>query len=174
MEKVLELRNKGFHIHYVAGNHDHHLQHLKGYSYPLDFVPYEVIEDPPHTYLFHHGHDSMTSRTSTSWRSCAGSCPMSWGGSGARCGAGSFPSLSLEHMGDPGSGKQEDQGHQGDTGVQVQQGAVAGVGDLTYDGVRGDRNTILVFGHTHRPFLIDNEHTDLVNSGPWVMDSLES
>ena len=57
IRKILELKSKGIQTYYVAGNHDHHVLHLKMPTYPLDFCKDLTLTDGQTTYRFVHGHE---------------------------------------------------------------------------------------------------------------------
>jgi UDP-2,3-diacylglucosamine pyrophosphatase LpxH len=54
--KILSLRSKGVQIYYFAGNHDYHILNLDSTKYPLEFKKELSLSDGQVTYRFVHGY----------------------------------------------------------------------------------------------------------------------
>jgi UDP-2,3-diacylglucosamine pyrophosphatase LpxH len=54
--KILSLKSKGVQVYYVAGNHDYHVIDLVNPAYPLEFRKELSLTDGPVTYRFVHGY----------------------------------------------------------------------------------------------------------------------
>jgi len=56
VEELKTLQRKGVKVHYVAGNHDAHVEYLKNHAYPFEAQPLVTIERFGYTIRFLHGH----------------------------------------------------------------------------------------------------------------------
>lgn len=56
VEELKTLQAKGVNVHYVAGNHDAHVEYLKNHGYPFEAKPLVTIERFGYTIRFLHGH----------------------------------------------------------------------------------------------------------------------
>jgi UDP-2,3-diacylglucosamine pyrophosphatase LpxH len=55
--KILALKSKGVEVFYVAGNHDYHVLDLHNPTYPIQFSKELSLNDGPVTYRFVHGYE---------------------------------------------------------------------------------------------------------------------
>jgi len=55
--KILALKSKGVQIFYVAGNHDYHVLDLNNPGYPVQFSKELILRDGPVTYRLVHGYE---------------------------------------------------------------------------------------------------------------------
>ncbi len=170
VEKVLALQQK-MRVRCVAGNHDYHLLKLQDHGYPLIFEPFATIQGENFTYVLRHGWefdlaqqkpvmellcDNMSDEggkiRSDFWDALRSLGKDIWG---------SITDLSdfhggrdkyIAHLLTPP--KERLLPYIGD----VEKRALASVGS----------GEILIFGHTHRPFV--NSDKNVANSGSWVSD----
>ena len=56
VDKILNLKSKGVEVFYVAGNHDYHVLDLHNPAYPLEFTNELKLTDGPFNYRFVHGY----------------------------------------------------------------------------------------------------------------------
>lgn len=179
--KLLSLQPR-ITLHYVAGNHDHHVQHLKNvkeyFRYPFEFATELIINDGPYTYRFIHGHELEYGTRDED--------PMMYMVIEALCrvmsdGEGSFEDevwglvtktwseisyffaaitlrkkrqvkLAVRRL------QSDPQVRLEDTRKEIEKRALRRHGGRT--------NEVLIFGHTHHPFI--NEQENVANSGSWV------
>ncbi len=143
---IRELQSK-IKVHWVAGNHDYHLLRLKNraphYHYPFEFSESLELKDGAHTYRFMHGYE------------------FEYGGElefmkpimEVYCHVMSDSLLMIA-----GNFHAKPQERLKDLIEDIQKRAL--------DEVRGKPGQIIVFGHTHQPFI--NSEENVVNSGSWV------
>jgi UDP-2,3-diacylglucosamine pyrophosphatase LpxH len=173
MRKVLALKGK-LEVYYVAGNHDYHALELQDHSYPFQFQKDLTLRDGRTRYRFVHGYefdpeqdaiwmealcrvmsDEIGSFESGFWAQLTRAWSnakyvlyeifLFWRKSGTQ--------TRMERLQLTPEARLEK------TFGQVESRACASV----------KPNEILVFGHTHRPFV--NKAENVVNSGSWVTDS---
>lgn len=179
MDRISAL-SKRIEVHYVAGNHDYHVTDLVNkrpfFHYPFDFRKDLTINDGAHTYHFMHGYEFeygddplmylvmeslcrvMSDDVGTFQDDIWGIFTKSW--TDIR-----FILTVIFFWQKKRSVNQ--------TASMLQQGPSARLAvtkpDIDQQAYKeqGKRaNEILIFGHTHRPFI--NEQENLVNSGSWV------
>ncbi|HTY47123.1 MAG TPA: UDP-2,3-diacylglucosamine diphosphatase [Methanomassiliicoccales archaeon] len=184
VEKIIRLQERT-RVHYVAGNHDYHLLHLKNtkqfFMYPLEFKENLTIEDGQYAYRFMHGYE------------------FEYGPREAN------PTMHLV-MNALCRVMSDEQGYvEDDVWGLVTKGwseisyffstillfrkrrikaittqlrdnpekrltdKIQDVDRRAYEAQGGKPNEILVYGHTHRPFI--NKQENVVNSGSWVTDA---
>jgi len=184
METMLLLRelNKDVRLHFVAGNHDYHLLHLRNtavhYHYPFEFRPSLELRDGPFTYRFLHGHEFEYGKEHELMK---------------------IVMEALCHVMSDSEGSEEDEfwtyviktlsnlhfsavtrsleGH--DTIVIAKSlmegpetrlaGRLEETERLAREAQGGANDEILVFGHTHHPFI--NAEENIVNTGSWVVEA---
>lgn len=171
VDKVLSLRSK-MRVHYVAGNHDYHVLKLQGHSYPIKFVKDLSINQDNVNCVFRHGYefdemqrehfmeslchamsDAKGERDDNIWAALSrdkGDLGYAFSVIFRRANlrqAAAQLLLSPEERLKDSLGRVEKRARE-----SVQAGE------------------ILVFGHTHRPFI--NREENLVNTGSWVTTAL--
>jgi UDP-2,3-diacylglucosamine pyrophosphatase LpxH len=148
--KIIKDLQSKFRVHWVAGNHDYHLLRLKNraphYHYPFEFKETLELKDGDHTYRFMHGYEFEYGNELDFMKPIMEMfCHLMSDSLMMR--AGNFhakPQVRLK-----------------DNLEDVQKRA--------YEEVRGKSGHILIFGHTHHPFI--NQGENLVNAGSWVSDA---
>jgi predicted phosphodiesterase len=174
MNKIMNLKQR-INVYYVAGNHDFHVLRLQNFSYRLDFEPNLTLHDGEYTYCFVHGYQFdplqqeplmeglchvMSDATGNFESEIWGAITASWTDidfvvkwilrrkTGIR--------ETVENLQKPPEERLKD------TLGQVEKNACERAKILQPKG-------ILVFGHTHRPFVCASE--TVVNTGSWVTDA---
>lgn len=169
IEKIQALRPK-VDVHYVAGNHDFHVLQLQNHSYPFIFEKTLTIADQGRSYRFLHGYEfDPLQRESIMEALCRVFSD----------GAGNFDSEAwamitkdwseLKYLltGPFVKSSLEDAvGLMMTPPEQRLQNSIQDVDKRAYDSVQPGE--MLVYGHTHRPFVSSDEN--LVNIGSWVAD----
>lgn len=179
---ILKGLKERIEVHWLAGNHDIHLLKLKNqaphYNYPFQFHETLDLVDGDYTYRFMHGHEFEYGSETRFIRPVL---------------------EILCHVMSDAEGVPEDElwveltklmtdlhysafSHflEGrdltvfrrslhDSPGERLKDKLEKVEMRSYDVIRGKANNILVFGHTHHPFV--NSKEDLVNSGSWVKDA---
>jgi UDP-2,3-diacylglucosamine pyrophosphatase LpxH len=169
---IMDLQNK-LKVHCVAGNHDYHLLKLKNFAphhhYPLEFTETLELRDGDCTYRFMHGHEFEYGKELTLMR----------------------PIMeTLCHVMSDSEGVVEDElwahlerkvsylryrvltmkARSLKDGPEVRfKDKLEHIERRAYDEIRGKSGQLLVFGHTHHPFI--NQREDLVNTGSWLKDA---
>jgi UDP-2,3-diacylglucosamine pyrophosphatase LpxH len=179
---ILKDLKERIEVHWLAGNHDIHLLKLKNraphYSYPFEFHETLELVDGEYTYRFMHGHEFEYGNEQKYIRpvleilchvmSDAEGVPedqlwveMTKLMSDLHYSAfshlleGKDLTISRRSLHDSPGERLKDKLEE----VEMR----------SYDVIKGKANNILVFGHTHHPFISTNG--DLVNSGSWVKDA---
>jgi UDP-2,3-diacylglucosamine pyrophosphatase LpxH len=147
--RILRSLQSKIRVHWVAGNHDYHLLRLKNraphYHYPFEFQETLELKDGAHTYRFMHGYEfEYGSELEFMKPIMEVYCHVM--SDSLLMIAGNFHAKPQERL--------------KDLLVDIQKRA--------YEVVRDKPSQILVFGHTHQPFI--NREENVVNSGSWVMD----
>jgi UDP-2,3-diacylglucosamine pyrophosphatase LpxH len=143
---IRDLQSK-IRVHWVAGNHDYHLLRLKNraphYHYPFEFQETLELKDGAHTYQFMHGYEfEYGSELEFMKPIMEVYCHVM--SDSLLMIAGNFHAKPQERLKD----------------------LLEDIQKRAYDVVRGKPGQILVFGHTHQPFI--NSEENVVNSGSWV------
>ncbi len=158
-------------VHYIAGNHDFHVLQLQNYSYPFNFVRNLQLRDGHTNYRFVHGYEfDRLQREPLMEALCR---VMSDGTGDFESGVWSTITRDwsdteyfLSSIFRKGSIRRASEALQQGPEVRLKDelGAVEGLAcSSVQDG------EVLVFGHTHRPFI--NARENVVNSGSWVKDA---
>lgn len=169
--KVMALKQK-MRVHYVAGNHDFHVLKMKGHSYPLYFYRGLDLIDGLYRYRFLHGYEFDSDQEEPMMEAM---CRVMTDDVGS-FESGVWSTLTREWsdirylLSAPLMIKRSIQ--RAAKGIQVKPEI-----RLKYTVRKIERhacsivhpNEILVFGHTHRPFV--NKSENAVNSGSWVTDA---
>jgi len=148
--KVIKDLQSKLRVHWVAGNHDYHLLRLKNraphHHYPFEFKETLELTDGEHIYRFMHGYEFEYGNELEFMKPIMEIfCHV----------------MSDSLMMKAGNIHMGPQVRLKDRLEDVQRRASEEVG--------GKSGQILVFGHTHRPFI--NRAENLVNTGSWVKDA---
>ncbi len=168
--KILNLKSKGVQVFYVAGNHDYHVLDLTNPAYPFKFVKDVTLTDGPVTYRLVHGHEFDPEQKVPLM---AFLCRVMSDTGGA------FESnLWVDfHSAKTILSKMEPSFVKADLAKVAQRlhqrpedrlkGSLNKINSTACNSVKPGE--ILVFGHTHFPFM--NKAENVVNSGSWVKDA---
>ncbi len=173
MQKILAMKPK-VEIYYVAGNHDYHVLQLQNHSYQFQFQKDLILTDGKTTYRFLHGYE-FDPEQNVAWME--GLCRV------MSDQAGDFESGFWAQLTRAWSNLKYvfyeiflfwRKGHIQSRVERLQltpevrlKGTLSQIESSACASVKP--NEILVFGHTHRPFV--NKGENVVNSGSWVTDS---
>ena len=141
VQKIISLKQK-MRVHYVAGNHDYHVLHMQGHTYPFSFTKNLKFTDGDYTYRVRHGHEFDPNQKTVLME--------------ALCHVMYDPIEGFENL----------------FGVtQPPEKRLSRIlGDVEHNACSTvKKGEILVFGHTHHPFI--NEAETVANTGCWVKDS---
>jgi len=170
IRRILALKTKGVQTYYVAGNHDYHVLRLHMPSYPFEFRKDLTLTDGQTTYRFVHGHEFDPDQKAPLMEFL---CRVMSDGGGALEDTlwndynkltgflskvePSFIKKDLEALTDRIQQRPEERlkDSLGKINARACQAARSG--------------EILVFGHTHVPFV--NRAENVVNTGSWVKDA---
>ena len=141
VQKIVSLKQK-MRVHYVAGNHDYHVLQMQNRSYPFSFTKNLKFKDGDHTYTICHGHEFDPQQKTVLMEAL---CHVMYD--------------TLENFDNFFGITQPPQ-----TRLSKILGDVEHLASSTVK-----KGEILVFGHTHHPFI--NEAENVVNSGCWVQDA---
>ena len=168
--KILSLKSKGVNIFYVAGNHDYHVLNLVNPTYPIKFSKEVNLTDGNVNYRFVHGYEFDSEQRVTMM---AFLCRVMSDRGGV---------VEGEIWTDLGNWKSalsklEPAFLKTDLAAVAQRlhqrpedrlkGSLHKINAAAFNAVKPGE--ILVFGHTHAPFV--NKAENVVNSGSWVKDS---
>lgn len=142
VQKIISLKQK-MRVHYVAGNHDYHVLQMQNHSYPFSFVKDLKFTDGKYTYVMFHGFEFDPHQKAVVME--------------ALCHVMYDPLENFENL--FGGVTQPPEKRLSDILKDVERIASSKIG----------KGEILVFGHTHHPFINDTEN--VVNTGSWVTDS---
>jgi UDP-2,3-diacylglucosamine pyrophosphatase LpxH len=184
MDRILELP-QSIKVHYVAGNHDYHVLHLRNirayFRYPINFTPDLTITDGEFIYRFMHGYEfeyGSKNDNPTMYEVMDALCRVMsdeegafeqdvWGLVTKAWSEIKYFLTTILLL------KKKEVNL---TAKMLQNAPETRLADTIEDVDRrafkeqGDRpKQILVYGHTHRPFI--NRQENLVNSGSWVTDA---
>jgi len=170
-DKVLALQSK-MRIHYIAGNHDYHVLRLQGRGYPIKFLKDVSIQQENVNCVFRHGYefdemqrehfmeslchamsDAKGDRDNNIWAALSrdkGDLNYAFSVIFHRA---NLRRAAAQLLLDPEERLKDSLG-------RVEKRALASV----------QPGEILIFGHTHRPFI--NRGENLVNTGSWVTSAL--
>ena len=168
--KLLALKAKGIQVDYVAGNHDYHVLDLLNPGYPIKFSKELILNDGPVTYRLVHGYEfdpeqkvpfmaflcRVMSDTGGSLENHVWTDFNSLDGIFSKI-EPSFVKTDLAAAAERLHKRPEDRlkdslGHVNSTACK-----------------QAKPGEVLVFGHTHVPFI--NKAENVVNTGSWVKDS---
>lgn len=167
MDKVIALQKK-MRVYYIAGNHDYHVLKLQGHGYPVTFLKNLSLQQDNVTIKFFHGYefdelqrehfmeslchamsDQKGNRDNNIWAAMGRD-----DGDLKRFFSAIFQKGSIRKMTDT---------LQLDPTIRLKE-TLGGVEKKAEDSLLPGE--VLVFGHTHRPFI--NDHENLANTGSWL------
>jgi UDP-2,3-diacylglucosamine pyrophosphatase LpxH len=177
---IKDLQNK-INVHWIAGNHDYHLLRLKNraphYRYPFDFKrDLEIVDGGRtikfmHGYEFEYGHELGFMRPSMEFL-----CRLMSDFDGIEE-EKLFTSLQRKFLdlhytiltqNLETRLKRSTRSLNDSPQERLKENKLEAVEKRAYGEVRGKPDHLLVFGHTHHPFISKGE--DVVNSGSWMTD----
>ncbi len=166
LEKMLRLRPR-MDVYFVAGNHDYHLLQLKGHRYPIEALPNLVLDRGTVRYRMVHG-----------WEFDPEQQPLvmdllcrNFSDAEGQLESGVY--AELEKLG--GEVESLLEGHKGSRDVNhlmqpPEERLKATITDVERRAFESrQQGEILIFGHTHRPFV--SEGGIVANTGSWVTDA---
>jgi len=171
LQKIMILQSN-MRVHYVAGNHDFHVLKLQNHSYPFEFVPKLSLTDGEYKYTFIHGYefdplqdammmealcrvmsDEVGSFESGAWATLT----RDWS---------DFQYFLSTLLLRKREKRELAEKIQVNPEVRLKE-TVQGIERRVCSTVQ--QGEVLVFGHTHRPFI--NKSENVANCGSWVTDS---
>ena len=171
-------------VHYIVGNHDYHLLHLKGYNYPISFEKDLTIQKDGVTYVFRHGWEFDDEQSPPVMEALCDNLSDAGGQvlldiwNRIKSYDQNKDQNTVENVVKRNSGKLETfefvfeslldaylQRLKTPASARVST-AFSNVEVKAAENVRNGE--LLVFGHTHRPFVSPTQN--LVNTGSWVSD----
>ena len=180
VSKIFALREKrkSLSIHYVAGNHDFHVLRLQNFAYPFNFVKSLRIEDRDcdYVYEFVHGYEFDLSQQEPIME---GLCRVMsdetgnfesdiWGALTAGWSDVEFIATVLRR-----NRKNKLKGAVQNLQTRPEERLKTKIGEVEKRACQRAKilqpNGILVFGHTHKPFV--NTTETVANTGSWVTDA---
>jgi UDP-2,3-diacylglucosamine pyrophosphatase LpxH len=170
-EKITTLALKA-RVHYVAGNHDYHVLKLQDHSYPLNFVMNLAITDRDYTYKIMHGYefDSLQKEPLIEALCRVMSDEAGDFESGVWATLTRTWSDFEYFLSTLSTRKRKIKAEAEKLQAKPEERLKETLGDLerTVCSLVQPKE-IIVFGHTHRPFI--NEAENVVNTGSWVLDA---
>lgn len=168
--KVLALRAKGVQVFYVAGNHDYHVLDLDSSKYPIPISKDLSLTDGPVTYRFVHGYE-FDPEQKVPFMAFLCRVMSDTGGALENHLWTDFNSLnSIFSKMEPSFVKTDIAAISERLQRRPEdrlQGSVGHINSTACQNVKPGE--VLVFGHTHVPFI--NKAENVVNTGSWVKDS---
>jgi len=169
--KLLALKDKGVQILYVAGNHDYHILDLDNPNYPIQFSKDLTLTDGPVTYRLVHGYE-FDPEQKVPFMSFLCRVMSDTGGALENHIWTDFNSLnSIFSKMEPSFVKSDiaaiTERLRKRPEERLQGGDIARVNATACQ--QAKPGEILVFGHTHVPFI--NKAENVANTGSWVKDS---
>jgi predicted phosphodiesterase len=167
--KIIALKEK-IEVHIIAGNHDFHLLHLQD-NYPFEFQKELILSGSDITYIFKHGWEFDPAQQEPIMELLCHTMSDKEGEVSSKF----WESLktiekkildSLEHVFTHHGGKEEYIKTLMTPPKDRLKQIMSDVEKRAYDIV--GKNQMLIFGHTHRPFVCHERM--LANSGSWVND----
>ncbi len=183
MDTVIILRELGkrINVHWVTGNHDYHLLKLKNraphYNYPFEFLETLELVDGDHTYRFMHGYEfEYGSETKFIRPILEILCHVMSDSDGVQ--KDDMWAYLARKMSDLQYSVFAERGEEGNLKITTGsiedrpeirlKNRIRGIERLALAEVQEKPGQILVFGHTHDPFISHGE--ELVNTGSWVKE----
>lgn len=170
IQKIITLRSRGVNVYYIAGNHDYHVLNLQRPTYPFKFLRDLELHEAGVTYRFVHGYGydaeqkehfmallcrvmsdtagAFESNLWTEWNHIEGVLSKL------------YPEFARSELRATIDRLQR-------TPHERLKNSVDKINAAACKDVKP--NEILIFGHTHMPFI--NKTENVVNSGSWVTDA---
>jgi UDP-2,3-diacylglucosamine pyrophosphatase LpxH len=183
IDTTITLRElkKRINVHWIAGNHDYHLLKLKNraphYAYPLEFKETLDLVDGDRTYRFMHGYEFEYGTETRFIRPVLEIlCHVMSDSDGVP--KDEMWAYLARKMSDIQYSIITERGVEGnlkittgslEDGPEIRlKNRIEGIERLAYEEVHDKKGQVLIFGHTHNPFICEGEN--LVNSGSWVKE----
>ena len=177
INKLLTLRSIGITIYFITGDHDYHLLKLKDHSYPFEFLAYLNLPSASSSnlkYNFKHGWEFDLEQNPLVMEALCHNMSDTAGHARSSTAANNILQITKDYFNK--DIKEVINFHGGINGylehletspeLRLKQ-FLSDVERRAYSAVNDGE--ILIFGHTHRPFVsIDHK---LVNTGSWVSDA---
>jgi UDP-2,3-diacylglucosamine pyrophosphatase LpxH len=180
---LLKELQKRITVHWVVGNHDYHLLKLKNraphYNYPFEFKEKLELVDGDHTYRFMHGYEFEYGNETKFIRPILELlCHVMSDSDGVP--KDDLWATLTRKMSNIQYSIIAERGNGGN--LKITTGSIAdrpeirlknrieAIELIAYDEVHDRPGHILIFGHTHTPFICRGEN--LVNTGSWDKDSI--
>jgi len=179
---IKELQNK-LKVHWVAGNHDYHLLKLKNraphYHYPFEFKKDLELVDGEYTYRFKHGYDFEYGHEKRFIKPALELiCHLMSDFDGveeeelwvylSRKFTDLHYTVFTQHL--ETKLKRTQRSFNDGPEERLKEEKLEIVEKRAFDEVRGKNSQLLIFGHTHHPFI--NQGESLINTGSWVTDAV--
>jgi UDP-2,3-diacylglucosamine pyrophosphatase LpxH len=170
LKKILALKSKGVQVFYVAGNHDYHVLNLSNPNYPITFSKELTLNDGPVTYRFVHGYE-FDPEQKVPFMAFLCRVMSDAGGALENQLWTDFNSLnSIFSKIEPSFVKADIAA----IAAKLQRGPEVrlkdSLGKINSTACQQVKpGEVLIFGHTHIPFI--NKAENVVNTGSWVKDS---
>jgi UDP-2,3-diacylglucosamine pyrophosphatase LpxH len=176
---IKEFQNR-MRVHYVAGNHDYHLRRLKNraphYHYPFEFNQTLDLKDGDYTYRFMHGYEfEYGSELRLMKPIMEILCHVLSDTEGVQEDelwaylARQLSDLHYSVLSHPSEAKGTKIQRIWDSPEVRLKDKLADVERRAHREIADKTQTLLIFGHTHHPFIDQKEK--LVNTGSWVKDA---
>jgi len=158
-------------VHYVAGNHDYHVLHLKDHKYPFDFVERLTLKEGNRTYQFEHGYRFDLAQEVPSMEALCRTMSDSVGNFESGVWATFTAGYSdLNYFFVTLFQKRSIRKKLETLQLKPEERFANKLDDVEKSACRNVKpGEVLVFGHTHRPFI--NKSETVVNTGCWVNDA---
>ena len=168
--KVLALKSKGVQVFYVAGNHDYHVLDLNNPAYPTRFVKDLSLNDGPVTYRFVHGYE-FDPEQKVPFMAFLCRVMSDTGGNLENHVWTDFNSLNnIFSKIEPSFVKADIAAIAARLQKRPEDRLKDSIGRVNSTACQQVKpGEVLIFGHTHVPFMNKNEN--VVNTGSWVKDS---
>jgi UDP-2,3-diacylglucosamine pyrophosphatase LpxH len=165
------LLQKQMKVHYVAGNHDYHVLRLQSHAYPLKFLKDLTLEENNTKYVFKHGYEFDEMQREHFMESLCHAMSDAKGDRDQNI----WAALSRD-KGDIGYAisvifRRSDLRRSAELLLLDPEQRLAASLSRVEKRARADVHPgeVLIFGHTHRPFV--NKEENLANTGSWITTS---
>jgi UDP-2,3-diacylglucosamine pyrophosphatase LpxH len=183
MDTVIALRElkKRVNVHWIAGNHDYHLLKLKNraahYDYPFEFKETLELVDGKTMYRFMHGYEFEYGNETRFIRPVLEIlCHVMSDSDGVpKDEMWTYLARKMSDLQYAIITERNEKGNLKITTGSIEdrpeirlKNRIEGIEKLAYDEVRDKKDLVLVFGHTHSPFICQGGN--LANTGSWVRE----
>ncbi|MGP8070480.1 MAG: UDP-2,3-diacylglucosamine diphosphatase [Candidatus Bathyarchaeia archaeon] len=168
--KLLNLKSKGVQVFYVAGNHDYHVLDLHNPAYPLQFSKELNLTDGPITYRLVHGYEFDPEQKEPLMAFLCRVMSDTGGAFESNLWVDFNSANTILSKMEPSFVKADlakvtERLHQ--RPEDRLKGTINKINSTACNAVKPGE--VLVFGHTHVPFI--NKAENVANTGSWVKDS---